>query len=149
MAISGMHYFYLHMSLRYLWSSQRRFGEFVNTSVGRLLAKTSLSMCGGTGPEEPSNAFLSFVAGLSVSFSPLILDSSRFFIYQIRNNVADRDIFITDKGNTCLGPHHSLKGDTICYLEGFRLPVAMLKIENHTILIGTCYVAGMMRSCKS
>ena len=49
-----------------------------------------------------------------------------------------------DYGYLTLAPKGSRPGDMICVIQGFNVPMVIRKVDNHFILIGTCFVKGMM-----
>jgi hypothetical protein len=54
---------------------------------------------------------------------------------------------LTDLEHGYLGftPRLSLPGDIIAILNGFDVPVVLQKHEDHYILIGSCFVPGLMK----
>ncbi|KAL5325717.1 hypothetical protein ACEPPN_006847 [Leptodophora sp. 'Broadleaf-Isolate-01'] len=62
----------------------------------------------------------------------------------LRANVLHRQLMISRKGYIGLGPVPAKKGDMICVLYGCSVPVILRKVEKHYILVGECYVHGLM-----
>jgi hypothetical protein len=61
------------------------------------------------------------------------------------NSVTDsRRVFRTVKGYYGLGPPLIGSGDIICVLFGGKTPYCLRRIDNHYVLIGECYVFGLM-----
>lgn len=55
-----------------------------------------------------------------------------------------RALAITDNGFLCFVPNNMRQGDVIYVLYGSKMPMALRKIDNHYIVIGQCYVDGIM-----
>lgn len=60
-----------------------------------------------------------------------------------------KQTFIASDGRTTyvgIGPPSSEPGDVLCILHGARTPVLLRKIkdEGHVVLVGSCYVRGIM-----
>lgn len=55
-----------------------------------------------------------------------------------------RKVFRTQKGCFGLGPRLMEPGDFICVLFGFHTPYVLRKVGKHYLLIGECYVQGIM-----
>ncbi|KAH7370371.1 heterokaryon incompatibility protein-domain-containing protein [Rhexocercosporidium sp. MPI-PUGE-AT-0058] len=62
----------------------------------------------------------------------------------LRANVLHRQLMISKKGYIGLGPVPAKKGDLICVLYGCSVPVLLRKVDEHYILVGECYVHGLM-----
>ncbi|PVH83556.1 HET-domain-containing protein [Cadophora sp. DSE1049] len=62
----------------------------------------------------------------------------------LRANVLHRQLMISKKGYIGLGPVPAKKGDLICVLYGCSVPVILRKVDKHYILVGECYVHGLM-----
>lgn len=73
--------------------------------------------------------------GFSV-FSSMVRKMSRLF--------AERRGFLTKKGFLGIGPPGLLEGDVISYLRDCRMPVILRKVDSHYVLVGTCFVLGLM-----
>ncbi|KAE9366265.1 HET-domain-containing protein [Stipitochalara longipes BDJ] len=59
-------------------------------------------------------------------------------------NVAQKQLFSTSSGLYGLGPQGLKEGDNVCVLFGSKAPLLLRKIEDHFILVGECFVLGMM-----
>jgi hypothetical protein len=75
------------------------------------------------------------VDGFSV-FSPMVRRMSTLF--------AERRGFLTKKGFLGIGPPDLLEGDVISFLRDCRMPVILRKVDSHYVLVGTCFVLGLM-----
>ncbi|KAK0124903.1 hypothetical protein ONS96_008781 [Cadophora gregata f. sp. sojae] len=62
----------------------------------------------------------------------------------LRANVLHRQLMISKKGYIGLGPVPAKKGDLICVLYGCSVPIVLRKVGKHYILVGECYVHGLM-----
>ncbi|KAH7417920.1 heterokaryon incompatibility protein-domain-containing protein [Cadophora sp. MPI-SDFR-AT-0126] len=62
----------------------------------------------------------------------------------LRANVLHRQLMISKKGYIGLGPVPARQGDLICVLYGCSVPVILRKVDKHYILVGECYVHGLM-----
>jgi len=67
----------------------------------------------------------------------------RFQAYM--DNCDNRVVFRTSTGYLGFGPSVMEIGDTLCILLGARVPFVLRKVEDHYILIGGCYVQGLMK----
>ena len=65
-------------------------------------------------------------------------------IEAIENNTMHRHLLISKKGYLGLGPIPTQKDDMICVLFGCSVPVLIRKVEDHHVLVGECYVHGIM-----
>ena len=55
-----------------------------------------------------------------------------------------RRVFRTQNGYFGLGPPAMRSGDSVCVLFGFTTPFILRRVDDHYILIGECYVHGIM-----
>jgi hypothetical protein len=55
-----------------------------------------------------------------------------------------RVFFLTQGGYMGLGPAGMLANDRICVLYGCSVPLVLRKVESHWVLVGECYVHGLM-----
>lgn len=55
-----------------------------------------------------------------------------------------RSFFLTKGGYMGLGPRRIKKGDVLCILLGCNVPLVLRKQDQHYILVGECYVSGIM-----
>ena len=56
-----------------------------------------------------------------------------------------RKFFCTSRGFFGLGPRVLRKDDLCCILFGARVPFILRKVKKHYLLVGECYVHGIMR----
>jgi hypothetical protein len=54
--------------------------------------------------------------------------------------------FETESGCLGLAPRGTLRGDLICIIKGCGVPLALRKVEDHYVIIGSCFVLGLMES---
>lgn len=66
------------------------------------------------------------------------------YLTQIVYACRTRSAFNTQKGYIGLGPVGSNIGDLVCTLQGFYRPVILRKVDSHYVLVGQCYVPGIM-----
>ena len=71
---------------------------------------------------------------------PLRMD----FYEQIVYNIFGRSFFWTEKGYMGIGPALLGKGDVVCVLLGCNVPFVLREVEGHHILVGHCFVLGLM-----
>ncbi|RSL58747.1 hypothetical protein CEP54_007648 [Fusarium duplospermum] len=55
-----------------------------------------------------------------------------------------RNVFVTEKGWMGLGPRFVQPGDIVAVLFGADIPYILRPVEDHYILVGECYVHGIM-----
>lgn len=55
-----------------------------------------------------------------------------------------RRLFRTGKGYMGLAPPGALKDDLICVLLGLHVPLVLRKVQSHYVLVGECFVLGLM-----
>jgi hypothetical protein len=56
-----------------------------------------------------------------------------------------RSLFTTDSGKLGLGPKVVLQSDRLVILYGFRMPMILRPVGGEYLLVGPCYVHGIMR----
>jgi hypothetical protein len=56
-----------------------------------------------------------------------------------------RCLFVTPRGYIGVGPPTVQKGDKICILLGCDIPLIIRPIDNHYIVVGDCFVYGIMK----
>lgn len=56
----------------------------------------------------------------------------------------ERSFFVTAKGYMGLGPYGGQVGDKVCILLGSHLPLVIRSAGDHYLVVGGCYVYGMM-----
>jgi len=56
-----------------------------------------------------------------------------------------RRFFCTSRGYFGLGPKLLMEGDLCCVLFGAKVPFVLRKVDNYYILVGECYIHGIMR----
>lgn len=59
--------------------------------------------------------------------------------------LSGRRFFCTSRGFFGLGPRVLRKNDLCCVLFGGRVPFILRKVKNHYLLVGECYLHGIMR----
>lgn len=65
--------------------------------------------------------------------------------FRLNEYLRDTDFCITTNGYVGLGPADSLRErDKICVIPGCHVPLVIRQVEDHYVLIGDCYVYGMM-----
>jgi hypothetical protein len=57
----------------------------------------------------------------------------------------EKNFFITRDGYMGLGPLGTEPGDRICVLLGCDVPLLIRPEDNHYVVVGACYVYGMMK----
>lgn len=65
-------------------------------------------------------------------------------VLKMINIFTGRRGFSTKKGYLGVGPPGLLQGDIVSVLQGFRLPVILRKVGSQYVLVGTCFVLGLM-----
>lgn len=55
-----------------------------------------------------------------------------------------RRLFLTAAGHLAVGPAEMQKGDLVCILLGCGVPYVLRDVDDHYILVGECFVYGMM-----
>jgi hypothetical protein len=93
--------------------------------------------------------FLHEAGGRSIEWPddiPTIHESLYFSRFQkcMQRCITDTVLFETKDGYLGLGPKMMRKGDLICVLLGSKVPFIMRKVDNHFILLGECFVLGLM-----
>lgn len=63
-----------------------------------------------------------------------------------KETLPGRKFFRTEEGFLGLGPHILEPGDLVCVLFGFKVPYVLRPIDEGFLLIGECYVHGVMNS---
>ncbi|MCJ1391346.1 hypothetical protein MMC18_004209 [Xylographa bjoerkii] len=56
----------------------------------------------------------------------------------------DKRLITTEKGYVGMAPHRVQKGDKICILLGSSLPAILRPVRDHHVLVGACYIHGIM-----
>lgn len=75
------------------------------------------------------------------------LATSQFYSSQFLTTVyaaIKRQVFITTKGYLGLGPPGMQSTDLVCALLDCKYPVVLRKYESHFLLVGVCFVLGLM-----
>jgi len=75
---------------------------------------------------------------------PLGIEHAAIPAFDASLNVVQKQLFSTSSGLYGLGPKGLKKGDNVCVLFGSKAPLLLRKVEDHFILIGECFVLGMM-----
>jgi hypothetical protein len=70
--------------------------------------------------------------------------SGTAYLGQRNPAIGYRRLFRTEKGYMGLAPPGALKDDFICVLLGLHIPLVLRKVESHYILVGECFVLGLM-----
>ena len=82
-------------------------------------------------------------AGLSVEERRK--EASRPFFKEVARAVAERRVFVTEKGYLGLGPGNTNKGDFVCVLLGGPVPFVLRQDrDDEFVLVGEAYVHGAM-----
>lgn len=55
-----------------------------------------------------------------------------------------RSFFVTDNRYVGLGPHYTQSDDLLCLIPGCNAPLLLRQVEDHYLLVGDCYVYGVM-----
>jgi hypothetical protein len=66
------------------------------------------------------------------------------FIGKHVENTEHMDFFVTPKGYMGLCPISAREGDRVCILDGCNSPVLLRETGSHFVLVGECYVYGIM-----
>ncbi|MCJ1381099.1 hypothetical protein MMC17_004208 [Xylographa soralifera] len=56
----------------------------------------------------------------------------------------DERLITTEKGYVDMAPYWAQRGDKVCILLGSSLPVLLRPVDDHYILVGPCYIHGIM-----
>lgn len=56
----------------------------------------------------------------------------------------DRRLGVTEAGRLCLVPRETTVGDSICVLDGNRVPIVLRRLDGGYVNIGECFVHGIM-----
>jgi len=70
--------------------------------------------------------------------------SARLMIDVIFDNGLNRRLFATAKGYIGLGPSCIEDNDLLCVIPGCEIPMIIRPEQDHHIIVGECYVQGMM-----
>jgi hypothetical protein len=73
-----------------------------------------------------------------------LLDTTIRFTSAVGAASQHRTFFITKSGYMGIGPMPLEVGDTICVVLGCKVPLLLRKYEDHYILVGECFVWGLM-----
>jgi len=73
-----------------------------------------------------------------------LLDTTIRFTSAVGAASQHRTFFITKSGYMGIGPMPLEVGDTICVVLGCNVPLLLRKYEDHYILVGECFVWGLM-----
>lgn len=68
------------------------------------------------------------------------------FTTRTKVNIKDRVLFQSANGLMGLGPPGTKMCDDICVLMGYPAPFILRKVESHYLVIGECFVLGLMES---
>lgn len=63
----------------------------------------------------------------------------------IAGAISGRRLAVTNKFYFSLVPTTAKRGDKVCVLYGFAVPFILPKVTEHYILIGDCYIHGLMQ----
>ena len=101
------------------------------------LVEPFLAVSGSTCRLELPESFVSFNEdGERSSITP--------FVNRLENKRKNRSFFISPKGYMGLGPLGCQIGDEICVLLGCNQPLLIRRFGDHHLVVGQCYVYGMM-----
>jgi len=70
------------------------------------------------------------------------------FHREYKNTLMERSIFRTQEGYLGLGPYITQPGDLVCVLFGLNVPYVLRAVNEGFLLIGECYVHGVMHGEK-
>jgi hypothetical protein len=71
-------------------------------------------------------------------------DALRSFLRRVHGQLENRNFFISSKAYMGLGPSDVQVGDVICVLLGCNQPLVVRRFGDHHLVVGQCYVYGMM-----
>ncbi|KAF8847706.1 HET-domain-containing protein [Acephala macrosclerotiorum] len=71
-------------------------------------------------------------------------DCRLFFAHAMTNGCKDRSFFLTKEGYMGLVPPGTKENDLLCILSGCELPLVIRPLAGQYLLIGSCYIYGMM-----
>lgn len=72
------------------------------------------------------------------------LEISNRFHFAVISASVNRTFFISGKGYMGMGPMGMNEGDIICVVLGCNVPLVLRKERNHYLLVGECFVWGLM-----
>lgn len=67
------------------------------------------------------------------------------FHTKYKDMLKERSFFYSQEGYVGLGPYITQPGDLICVLFGFNVPCVLRPVKEEFLLIGECYVHGVMK----
>ena len=73
-----------------------------------------------------------------------LLEFSQRFGEAVASLSVMRTFFITSKGYMGMGPEPLIEGDVICVVLGCSVPLLIRQTRDHHILVGECFVWGLM-----
>lgn len=75
---------------------------------------------------------------------PALQETISDFEITVNEKVPSRSFFISSTGYMGLGPASLREEDIVCIFPGCRVPLVVRKREDHYILVGECFVWGLM-----
>lgn len=99
-------------------------------------------------PEEYFSMFKSLSLpeseqGESINCKPTI-DGTTYYQATIDRTISSRTFFISGSGYMGVGPKALEEGDMICVIPGCNVPLLIRKEGDHHLLVGECFVWGLM-----
>jgi hypothetical protein len=78
--------------------------------------------------------------------SEIYRDTTDYFkvLERITTNLHDNQFFHTEDGYLGIGPNIVHINDIVCSLKGCQFPVILRQVESHFVLVGTCWIQGLM-----
>jgi hypothetical protein len=70
--------------------------------------------------------------------------AARSFVRRVNGKLDYRNFFVSSKGYMGLSPLGTKVGDEICVLLGCSQPLVVRRVGDHHLVVGQCYVYGMM-----
>lgn len=67
-----------------------------------------------------------------------------YFWQAVYNGTENRRFAVTEGGHFLLVPKVTQPSDTVVYIEGCEFPLVLRPKEDHFLLLGVCYVDGLM-----
>ncbi|TVY88090.1 Heterokaryon incompatibility protein 6,OR allele, partial [Lachnellula willkommii] len=72
------------------------------------------------------------------------VDETTYYQATIHRTISSRDFFISTSGYMGVGPKALEEGDMICVIPGCNVPLLIRKEGDHHLLVGECFVWGLM-----
>jgi hypothetical protein len=81
---------------------------------------------------------------LSQELQVIAKEGDPFYWSRYSSSASNRKFATTSKGYYVLGPKIMMRGDIICVLFGGKTPFCLRQQDDHYLLVGECYVHGLM-----